>query len=251
MLAARAWKEFFEGGGGGMKLLPAGFAPDHFNGPVTAGPVDEFNVSTNMAAGFGLSAIACLGLVPEALPAQPHPMTGANGLSGKPLPPPTMTRPPRYALIGATRIGAFIFEAIREMEKDGLAHLTSRRGRRAGRCLRPANPPGGGRGALLPGAPGNAWDESALDVIVIATPIPFHLRMTLDCLERDVFIYLEKPPVPLVQQWEALRARRTTACRRRLSDDQFLVGQTTQGRRRRRPFRARGRNSHRRVLAAP
>ncbi len=70
-LAARAWKEFFEGGGGGMKLLPAGFAPDHFNGPVTAGPVDEFNVSTNMAAGFGLSAIACLGLAPEALPAQP------------------------------------------------------------------------------------------------------------------------------------------------------------------------------------
>ena len=49
-------------------------------------------------------------------------------------------------------------------------------------------------------------EESTLDVIVIATPIPFHLQMTLDCLERDVFIYLEKPPVPLVQQWEAMRA---------------------------------------------
>ncbi len=72
-LAKRAWSEFFAGAGGGMKLFPPSFAPRHFTGPEVAGPVDEVDVSTNMAVGFGLSAVGCLGLVPDAIPAQVPP----------------------------------------------------------------------------------------------------------------------------------------------------------------------------------
>ena len=117
-----------------------------------------------------------------------------------------MTRPPRYALIGATRIGAYHLAAIREMEKDGLAHLVA--------VVDPVLADASELRTSLEADGVRCYldhremlrKESALDVVVISTPIPFHLQMTLDCLERDVFIYLEKPPVPLVQQWEAMRA---------------------------------------------
>jgi hypothetical protein len=72
-LADRAWAEFFGAGGGGLKMLPAGFVPGHVTGPGAAEPVDEFNVSTNMAVGFGLAAINCLGLIPQELPRQVPP----------------------------------------------------------------------------------------------------------------------------------------------------------------------------------
>lgn len=43
-----------------------------------------------------------------------------------------------------------------------------------------------------------------LDAVVIATPIPLHFEMTRACLERDLFVLLEKPPVPLIQNLEEL-----------------------------------------------
>ncbi len=45
-----------------------------------------------------------------------------------------------------------------------------------------------------------------LDAVVVATPIPLHLEMTRQCLQHGLAVYLEKPPVPLVQQLEALIA---------------------------------------------
>ena len=69
-LARRAWSEFLSGRGGGMKLLEESFPLEHLGGPVVAEPVDEFNVSTNTAVGFGLSAINCLGLIGDQLPRQ-------------------------------------------------------------------------------------------------------------------------------------------------------------------------------------
>jgi len=53
-----------------------------------------------------------------------------------------------------------------------------------------------------------------LDAVTIATPIPFHYEMTRDCLERGLYVYLEKPPVPLLQQLDSLI----------LADPTFLVG---------------------------
>jgi len=117
-----------------------------------------------------------------------------------------MTKPARYALVGATGIGGYHLAAIREMEKNGLVKLVT--------VADPAL-------ARLPdllaelttqGASAHLdyremlRQEPGIDVVVISAPIPLHLEMTLACLERDVFIYLEKPPVPLIQQLEILIA---------------------------------------------
>ena len=74
-LAQRAWREFFSGAGGGLKLFARPFPLQHFAGPVVAEPFDELNVSTNMTVGFGLSAINCLALIGDRAPADvPPPM---------------------------------------------------------------------------------------------------------------------------------------------------------------------------------
>ena len=51
--------------------------------------------------------------------------------------------------------------------------------------------------------------EDNLAAVTIAAPIPFHDRMVKACLAPGVFVYLEKPPVPLLSQldehhWETL-----------------------------------------------
>lgn len=43
--------------------------------------------------------------------------------------------------------------------------------------------------------------EDGLDVVIIATPIPLHEEMAHAALEKGAAIYLEKPPVPTIQQW--------------------------------------------------
>src|ERR1051326_6205877 len=46
--------------------------------------------------------------------------------------------------------------------------------------------------------------EGALDAVSICTPIHLHERMAKAALARGLFVYLEKPPVPLIQQLDAL-----------------------------------------------
>ena len=114
--------------------------------------------------------------------------------------------PVRYALVGATGIGGYHLAAIREMEKNGLVRLAA--------VADPAL-------ARLPDlraeltAQGASChldyrellrQEPGLDAVVLSVPIPFHFEITLACLERDLFIYLEKPPVPLIQQLESMIA---------------------------------------------
>ena len=67
-LAKRAWTEFLSGKGGGMKVSDPSFQVIRLTGPAVLRPVDEADVSTNMAVGFGLSAIDCLSLVPDQIP---------------------------------------------------------------------------------------------------------------------------------------------------------------------------------------
>lgn len=43
-----------------------------------------------------------------------------------------------------------------------------------------------------------------LDVVVIATPIPLHLPMLQAALDLRLAVYLEKPPVPLIQDFLAI-----------------------------------------------
>ncbi len=117
-----------------------------------------------------------------------------------------MALPLRYALVGTTVIGAYHLAAIQQMEREGsvclaaaadpvLARLPDLRAELEGRGVR----------IYLDHAE-MLRSEPDLDVVVIAAPIPFHLEMTLACLEKGVFVYLEKPPVPLIQQWEMLCA---------------------------------------------
>ncbi len=57
-------------------------------------------------------------------------------------------------------------------------------------------------------------EESDLDAMAIASPMLFHAKMTAAALARGLFVYLEEPPVPLIQQLNdliALDARRKVA----------------------------------------
>lgn len=47
-------------------------------------------------------------------------------------------------------------------------------------------------------------EEAGLDLISIVAPIPFHDAMVKDALARDLHVYLEKPPVPTIQQLQEL-----------------------------------------------
>ena len=46
--------------------------------------------------------------------------------------------------------------------------------------------------------------EEGLEAVTVAAPIPFHYRIAEACLRRSLFLYLEKPPVPLLEQWKKL-----------------------------------------------
>ncbi len=118
-----------------------------------------------------------------------------------------MNAPPRYALIGATGIGAFHLAALRKLEATSALQIVA------------VADPALAKDETLAGdlaARGTSphFDfremlrkETGLDVVVISAPIPLHLEMTAICLDRGLFVYLEKPPVPLIQQLEMLLAR--------------------------------------------
>lgn len=48
--------------------------------------------------------------------------------------------------------------------------------------------------------------EPDLTAVTIAAPIPLHYRMAKACLDNGLFVYLEKPPVPLLGQLDELIA---------------------------------------------
>lgn len=50
-------------------------------------------------------------------------------------------------------------------------------------------------------------DETKLDAVGVAAPIHLHEEIAAAALARDLFVYLEKPPVPLIQQLDGLIAR--------------------------------------------
>jgi len=112
--------------------------------------------------------------------------------------------PIQFALIGVGGIGAYHREAVEALERKGAARLVA-----------VADP----TVAKLPKAKaelesrGVRWyldyrdmlrDESALQAVAIATPIHFHYEMTRACVERGLFVQLEKPPVPTLPQFEEL-----------------------------------------------
>ncbi|MCE0497172.1 MAG: Gfo/Idh/MocA family oxidoreductase [Methylacidiphilales bacterium] len=46
--------------------------------------------------------------------------------------------------------------------------------------------------------------ERKIKAISITAPIPWHDGLCRAALEQDLYVFLEKPPVPLIQQWDSL-----------------------------------------------
>ncbi len=112
---------------------------------------------------------------------------------------------PSVALIGVGGFGAYHLRYLAALQERGLARLVSvadpysERLQETHKRLR---------------AGGVRWhhnyldllaDEKNLDLVIIATPIPLHEEMTLAALEQTkAAIYLEKAPVPTLDQLRAL-----------------------------------------------
>ena len=115
-----------------------------------------------------------------------------------------MTRVLNCALIGVGGIGQSHLHTIQSLEEKGQVHFL---------CVADpfVNRLAENKAALE--QKGVRWyadyeemlgKESDLDAVAICTPIPLHYRMTKAAVDRGLFVYLEKPPVPLIQQLDQL-----------------------------------------------
>ncbi len=116
-----------------------------------------------------------------------------------------MSKAPTIGLIGLGGIGASHLGSLSKLEEEGQLRLAA--------VADPAEEQLAEQIAGLKSR-GVRWypafdmmlDQEELDAVVIATPIHFHAAMARECIARGVFVYLEKPPVPLLQQLEELIA---------------------------------------------
>ncbi len=117
-------------------------------------------------------------------------------------PLPSKTKPLSLGLIGAGGYGSHHLRHIRGLEAEGKVRLTAAADIFKGPKLEAR------RDELLAAKVRCYTDyrellrrEEGLDVVIIATPIPLHEEMADAALETGATIYLEKPPVPTIQQW--------------------------------------------------
>lgn len=117
-----------------------------------------------------------------------------------------MGRALKWALIGAGGMGGAHLNALQTLESEGKARLVCVADPFADR-LADTKADLDQRGVR--------WhadyqqmlrDEPDLDAVSICTPIHLHERMAKAALARGLFVYLEKPPVPLIQQLNELIA---------------------------------------------
>ncbi|SDU27500.1 Predicted dehydrogenase [Verrucomicrobium sp. GAS474] len=127
----------------------------------------------------------------------------------------------RFGLIGVGGIGSYHRASIERLEKAG-----------KGRLIAVAEPSPLPEQKTALEALGIRWysdyrslldEETELDAVTIATPIPFHYEMASACIHRGLWVNLEKPPVPLVQQLRSLVAADTE---RRVSVGFQYIGST-------------------------
>jgi predicted dehydrogenase len=120
-----------------------------------------------------------------------------------------MKTPVRFGLVGAGGVGAYHLNAIRALADEKLAEVVAIADPTVDRLAKEK---------AEAESKGIRWyldyrdmlaKETSLDAVTIATPIPFHLEMAHACIKRGLFVNLEKPPVPLIQQLESLIAADT------------------------------------------
>ncbi|GAB3535729.1 hypothetical protein GCM10027403_14150 [Arthrobacter tecti] len=111
------------------------------------------------------------------------------------------TRVARVALVGVHGYGASHLENLRKLENDGAARLVA--------VADPRPPATGTLGADI-GVFANLEDllasGAAPDVVVIATPIQAHASLALMAMEAGADVYVEKPPVASMEQYNSLLA---------------------------------------------
>jgi predicted dehydrogenase len=114
--------------------------------------------------------------------------------------------PFRIGLVGVGGIGQQHLRSIGELARQGEARLVA------------AADPGLVKGTLSPeqlaplgdaaryGHYAEMLEKEPLDALVIAAPIALHMEIARAGIERGLYVYLEKPPVPLLQQLDQLIA---------------------------------------------
>jgi predicted dehydrogenase len=113
-----------------------------------------------------------------------------------------MNHPLRLGLIGVGGFGEYHLKVIETLTAEGLCRLVA-----------VADPAIGASADLQAKFESDQirWHvdyrallEEEIDAVLIVTPIQFHFEMARACIERGLFVMLEKPPVPLIQQVEEL-----------------------------------------------
>src|ERR1043166_356919 len=115
-----------------------------------------------------------------------------------------MKNPVRFGLIGVGGIGAYHLSSIETYESEGAPRLVAVADPTIDRFpeVKAKLDARGVRRHM--NYADMLREEKELDAVTIATPIPFHLEMARASLERGLFVNLEKPPVPLIQQLDEL-----------------------------------------------
>jgi len=110
------------------------------------------------------------------------------------------SKPVRIALIGVGGFGNDHLNTIRQLQDQGLTSLLSVADPALERYPETILDLQASGVRLYEDVSQMLAEESALEAVCIAAPIPCHEEIAQLCLDRGVFVYLEKPPVPLYSQ---------------------------------------------------
>jgi predicted dehydrogenase len=117
-------------------------------------------------------------------------------------------RTPRVALVGVHGFGTHHLRNLERLQAPGAVELVA---------VADPQPPAPGTvptpAAVFPGLAELLAGTDALDVIIVATPIQTHAPLALAALATDADLYLEKPPVASLADFNRLRDAATVSGR--------------------------------------
>jgi len=111
----------------------------------------------------------------------------------------------RIGLIGVGGFGATHLAQLEPLEKEGVLRLVAVSDFRSPKLSATADALQQ-RGIRWHEHYASMLAEEDLEAVIISTPIPLHKEMTLAALRAGLHVYLEKPPVPLLQDLRELIA---------------------------------------------
>ncbi len=117
-----------------------------------------------------------------------------------------MTKPISHGLVGAGGFGRQHVATLLELEQKGRLRLGAVCEPHIQRLPEVAAELAARQIPVYPDLETMLARAADLQSVTIATPIPLHEDMVRACLARDLFVLLEKPPVPLLSQFDALVA---------------------------------------------